>query len=273
MKLDIVRSYTAPFTTVGETSLLSIHFIAAMVSIAIFAIQLIASGVIEIMDFLSEKFVDGGVGSALMIAMTIIVAILFLVLMFLSYALPAGYILETVKLEVYNRASVMPSWSGNIKRFFINGAKLIAIFMIYTVGIWCVILIPGLLLGVATGGFEQGSNDIVQAIGLAFAIIYMIAVFVILVGFQVIFPMIVVHFAAEARFLAAFEIVTILKKIFSNFLYYILALILAFITLIIIPIISMLVCCTVVGALLFPLILLFIQPIIVMNLFAQVYKD
>jgi hypothetical protein len=272
MKLDITKTMSAPFTTLGESSLTSIYLIAFAFSFGAFLVQLASNISFQFIEVMGKGIGDSAFSTGV-IALAIIIALISFVAFIAVYAIPSGYIIETAKLEVYNRSAIMPSWTGNYGRFFWNGLKAIGIYVIYTIIMFAIIAIPTILIA-ALGGFAGASGSDIAGAGMGLAVIlYMIFFFLIMFGFMIFVPMAIVRFAAEGKFWSAFNILAILQKIFGNILDFSLAIIFIILLIIILTIVVIGLVCTCVGILLVPLVQSFIFPIMALNLFAQVYKD
>jgi hypothetical protein len=277
MKLNLERSFTAPFTSMGESSLLSTYLIAGgitlLAALIIMGFQMIVQAITGVAQVSAG---NDDVMVAVVGIISIVASLLAVIINMTCMALPWGYVVETIKLEVYDRTSIMPSWSGNFGRFFWNGVKLQLVMLIYGILVALLCIIPILLVvAVAILVHGQGSSDITAIIGSVGGIICFIIVGIIVLVYCVMMPMIFVTFAAEGRISAALNIFAIWGKIFSNILEYVLALIIVILLSIVIGIVGSIFACVTlcIGGLALPLLYYFIFPIIIFNMFAQLYKD
>lgn len=275
MRLNIERSFTAPFTSLGEGSLLNIYLIAGGITFGVFVIQFILSTapqlLIPLFSFNYGSTPDPSI-ITLLISGFIIIFLVFITIICAIQALPLGYVLETAKLEVCDKSSIMPPWNGNLVKFFVNGLKLMAILFLYYFIILLAVAIPFLLTLSVAFLVKNLNSDLSALIGIIGGFISFILAIFLLLAFLITLPMICIRFIVEDRFWAAFNVITIWKKIISNFFEYIIALIVTLILFCSLTVIPLILCCTVIGILVIPLISNFIIPIIILNMFAQIYK-
>lgn len=273
MKLNLERTFTAPFTSMGDSSLTNIYLIAGAITLlALIVVGVVSLPMNAIASVMDSSNPDPGM-AALMGILFIIGYFIVIIVTFAAMALPWGYIVETVKLEVYSRSSIMPSWSGNYGNFFWKGIKLQLLMIIYTILIVLICAIPILLTVIIALLTNTMSSDVTVIAGSVGGIISIVIMCIIMLIYSFLFPMIIVTFAAEGKLSEGLNIFKILSKIFSNFLEYILAIIICIMLGVVVMILYVGLICTCCGILVVPLLLYFIYPIICLNMFAQLYKD
>jgi len=275
MKLNFERTFTAPFSTTGDTNISNIYLIGGALTLGGFII-------LFIFQMFSQLFIGGlqaiassgsSTSIAIAVLLTVIISLLTMLVNICTLGLPLGYVVETIKLEIYDRSSIMPSWTGNYARFFWNGVKMQLIMLVYGVALMLIILIPAIIFGVIMGISAGQSQDLTAIAGGIGGIILITIIIILMLAYMFILPMILVHFAAEGRFFAAFNLFKIMSKIFSNFVDYIIAIVVVIGLGIMGSILYVILCVTCVGIFAIPLVSYFLLPIIMLNLFAQIYKD
>lgn len=275
MKLNFERTFTAPFSTTGDTSITNIYLIGGALTLGGFIILFIFQIFSQIIIGGAQAIASSGSAStaAIAIALTIVATLLTMFVNICALGLPLGYVVETVKLEIYDRASIMPSWAGNYGRFFWNGVKLQGIMLIYGLVLVLIIIIPAIIFGLIMGVSAGQNQDLTAIVGGVGGIILITIMMVLMLAYMFVLPMILVHFAAEGRFFAAFNLFKIFGKIFSNIVDYIIAIIVLIGLGIMGSVLYMLLCVTCIGLLAVPVVSYFLLPIMMLNLFAQIYKD
>ena len=275
MKLNLEKAFTAPFTSMGDTDLKKIYLVAGGISIGGFIVYIVVFFLAYFLIIASA--IAASNSDAIGPVMCITMFIFFLICTLLPailFALPAGYVIETIKLQVHGRTAIMPSWSGNYGRFFWNGIKMNIINFIYYIAAMLIGYIPIIILAIIAGIHPSSltNEELAGVLGGVGMVISMIWIVIIFLLYFILIPMILVSFAANGSFLAAFNIFHILKKILTNILDYIIAMAISMGIFMVFGIIYLLLSCTVIGILLVPL-LFFIVAIIIFNLFAQIYSD
>ncbi|MEW5820612.1 MAG: DUF4013 domain-containing protein [Cyanobacteriota bacterium] len=273
MKLNLERSFTAPFTSMGESSLSTIYLIAGGITLLAFVLIMLFQFGFQVILGILQVAAGDGTGAIVVGVLSIIVSLLLVVVNMACMALPYGYITETAKLEIYDRTSIMPSWEGNFARFFWNGLKVQLIMLVYGILIVLLCLIP-ILITVAIAILVNGqSSDIMGIVGGIGGIICFIIIATVILFYMFMLPMIIVFFAAEGRMSAGFNVIGIWGKILTNIVEYLLAIVIVILLSIVAGIAGTVIVCTCIGILVIPLLWYFIFPIISLNMFAQLYKD
>lgn len=275
MKLNFERTFTAPFSTTGDTSISNIYLIGGALTlggfIILFIFQLFSQIFITGLQAISNS--GSSTSIAIAVSLTVIISLLIMLVNICTLGLPLGYVVETVKLEIYDRSSIMPSWTGNYARFFWNGVKMQLIMLVYGLALILIILIPAIIFGVIMGISAGQNQDLAAIAGGIGGVILITIIIILMLAYMFILPMILVHFAAEGRFFAAFNLFKVMSKIFSNFVDYIIAIVVVIGLGIMGSILYVILCVTCVGILAIPVVSYFLLPIIMLNLFAQIYKD
>ncbi|MGD9580822.1 MAG: DUF4013 domain-containing protein [Vampirovibrionia bacterium] len=275
MKINFERTFTAPFTAGEDGNIKNIYLTAAGITLLGFVLIGIMQGISQVVVTFAQAIAGSNDVTSALIAgiLAIVVSLLSMGVSLVALALPFGYVTETVKLEVYDRKSIMPSWSGNYMRFFWNGVKFQLIMFIYSFILALIVIIPIILLVAILGVSLHDKQEMAAVAGGIGGIVIMLIIMVLIFAYMFILPMILTHFAAEGRFLAAFNIFKIIGKILSNLVDYIIAIVVVIGLGIMASIVYMLLCITCVGLLAIPVFAYFLLPIIMLNLFAQIYKE
>ena len=273
MSINFERSLKAPLNFRSEVNPILVYIIAA-----VFAFLANIDGAFNT-NQQTGNFIAQNASSSEGTIILIILGILFLLLMIIKIFFSSfihGYTLETVKCEVNDMDSVMPGWGGNWLRFLFKGIQWNIIWFVYFIILFSpavVVFLLGLVISGTTFTDLSSSDDLIGATFGVFIIITFALLIVSSLIMGLLLPMVFVHFAATCSFFSAFDLLTILGKIFKNPLDYIVAILIAFLFCIaaIIPMIGL--CCTLIGILLIPCLTCFVLPIMYMNLFAQAYKS
>ena len=259
MSINLAKSFKSPFHTQAECGLFKIYLIAVGFSLAIFIIHLIFGGLGIIICF---------------------VHFIHLIVVLSTQSFQFGYFIETIRLELTNKDSVMPAWEGNYTRYFINGFKIQIIALAYL--LFNLVIITGALFSCGfivtcaltmfynTGG--EASSYVVPTLLLICCFVIGVIPILLTVITVFLFPMICIRFAEGEKFFSAFNIIAIIKKVFKNFIDYSLATLIVILLLIPVLIGCIVLCLTVIGIVGIGL-LQFIVTIIVLNMYAQAYKE
>jgi hypothetical protein len=260
MKLDLKKSFKAPFYTSAPEGLLKVYLIALGWFLAVWLVHFI--------------FTVFGLASTVFICL---VHIFHIGVMIATQSTQIGYFLESIRCELAGDQHVMPSWQGNIPRYFWKGTILqfviavyfaiMAIFILvfYVIAVFIVPLDINVVL-------EQGINRETGSSLIVLLLLFWLIPILTGILFLVISPFVVISYAESLSFKGAFNIINIFSLILKRFPEYLLAVIIATVLFVIITIITLLLCITIVGWIAGALIQ-FTGIIIVLNMFAQVYKS
>jgi hypothetical protein len=192
---------------------------------------------------------------------------LFMMIVFiLLYAIPKGYIIQSMHNEINSEEPVLPEWESALGKYFRMGVSLFAINLIYLVIIGIISIIP-FIAGYSVYALYP-DNPMVASLGM-FAAIFFCLPFVFI--YTLILPFIVCTYAEKLNVKDAFKLDRIFSLIFNVLPEYLLTFVLTFFLVIVWFLLSMAMVCTCVGIVLMPFLIL-PMGLISMNLFAQTYK-
>lgn len=277
MKIDIKKSLQAPFKFNTDHNWFVIYFIAAVFAFIgnfNFSFSANSGSNREILDSIVDAF-SNPLGIAILIIL-FIVLLVFLIIRFICNCFTCGYVVKTMKLETENNEIVMPEWRSNMFHFFFTGLVWQIVLLTYGIMIMLLPLVIFLLgLIFADIGLNDFTNPDKWASGtfIAFGITALVILFLQIIIFSLLSPVIFARYAKENSFLAAFNLIAVIGIILFNLIDYLIAIVIAIIVSIASGIISIGLCCTCVGILFIPAVMFFIVPIIVQNMFAQIVKD
>lgn len=266
-------SLTAIFRTYDESNLLSIYLTAWM--IIVFKFIFVVAGGYGVSALESAFDNTMGLDATLEFYKNILIAslkIIITIMALLFNSLLLGFILETVRLEIKKVKFVMPLWEDNYIRFLFRGIVYMLILFFYSLPI---LIILGLSSLFTTGqiGLEHLNLNIdnlnLALIGSGCSLPLIIPLLIIYLAFL---PVVTTTFAEEDDFWGAFDLFEIFDKIKSNLAYYVAALIFAILLVVAFMCISVLISLTCLGLLFIPLMMEFILPIIILNMYAQIHK-
>lgn len=273
MKINLERCITAPFSSSGERSLVVIYLIAVGLSLITFFIQVPLAIYGQITFFLAPA--DLNFSSFMTnILFSILISTVGPLLINLPVLIPLmGYWSETIRLEYQNEACILPVWQNNWAKFLSDGFKIFLILLVYILSISALTMIPvlfnSLIVKIAINSNQELLKSLSIFTGIASTIIAILLIFI----FIILLPFIMIHFSVKKNILAAFDLKSIFSKVFSNLTDYFIALILSIIIVSTILFNTFALVCSCVGVLLIPLLVEFIFPIMILNLFTQIYKD
>lgn len=262
------KSINAPLKAYRNNKLLSIYitawllilFKSIILGLAIFSTQAIANTVEMNLPAtqISETNID-----KLILALKLIT--------WLSYGLFSsfiiGYIVKTAKNEISSQIYIMPSWEGNFIDIFYKGISTIIITCVYLSPLGIILWVEKLNRGnfIITDYLNIFSENLLDEPYKIVFLLYLIILFFIV-------PLAILCFVEKNNFFHGFNIPKIIVKLTSNTAYYIATYVFSLLFIIISIIISTLLTATCIGVLFIPLLLEFILPITILNMFAQAYK-
>jgi hypothetical protein len=275
MSLDISRSFSVPLAFENDDKRISVYLIAFGISVLTVVFNLIFNIVSNfsyygMIPFFTEE--QMGMVYAGMIGSFYIV--IFLLSMLVN-AFLNGYILDSIQLEVFNNEYVMPSWEGNFLKFFLNGLVFALIWIIYVLVILMISLLPGVVLFIVFFAMKATGADAMGMLQNAWLPVSIVSIFLtvfLYMLFVISLPMITVNYAVKRTFFSAFNLFEIGFAIINDFVDYLLAVLISASIYMVFFAIAIFLCCTCIGNIFIPLIANFIVPLIIMNMFAQVYK-
>lgn len=274
MNIDVIRSFKVPFLFANKDEGIQVYLIAFGITLGVLLLNVVVAVGAQLPLFLAIPFMHTSEQLAAVVAgVGVLIAIIVgTAVLVVAMSVPAGYIYETIKRELQGEEYIMPSWKDNYKRFFWHGLRLLGSFILYSL----VLLVAFLLLfaaialsSIALGGmFGDGGYVVSSLVGLVLAIV--IATLYIVFWFYI--PMAFVHLSATDSIRKSFDVVYISKKIINAPIDFLIATGVAFVYFMVLYAIVFILCMTVIGGLLIGLLWMFVMPITVLNLYAQVYK-
>ncbi|MEW5819442.1 MAG: DUF4013 domain-containing protein [Cyanobacteriota bacterium] len=197
-------------------------------------------------------------------AFKIFVSIIFIV--FLSFLV--GFIIETANMEIQKVSFNMPLWEDNFARFFTRGVFFIIIFIGYSIPVWLIIKAPDIIAHSTVDLLPYISNNIAN-----FNFKFPVPILIITLLFYLFYmPVVSVIYAEEDSILAAFNIPKVVLRIYSCLPYFLASMVFTILYILIALLICVIISITCFGVLIIPLIIEFIIPIIILNLYSQAYK-
>lgn len=262
------KSINAPLKAYRNNKLLSIYVTAWLIilfktiilGLAIFSTQAIANTVE--MNLPANEIIETNIDK-LLLALKIITWFSYVVFS----SLIVGYIIKTSKNELSNQKFIMPSWEGNFIDIFYKGISAIIITCIYLSPLGIILWLETLNRGnfIITDYLNIFSENLLdEPYKIVFLLYALVMLFVI--------PLAILCFTEKNKVFHGFHLPKIIVKLTSNTAYYIATYVFSLLFIIISIIISILLSATCIGILAVPLLLEFILPIMIFNMFAQVYK-
>ncbi len=192
--------------------------------------------------------------------------IFLLIALILLYAVPKGYIVQSVHNEIQSKEPLLPEWDTSLGKYFNLGINFFVIDLIYLAIIGIISAVP--FIAGYTVYTLYPDNPMVASLGMFSAIFFCVPFLFI---YALILPFIVCSYAEELNLKDAFRLDKIFGFIFNVLPEYLLALVLSFFLVIVWFMLSAALVCTCVGIVLMPFLIL-PMALIAMNLFAQTYK-
>jgi hypothetical protein len=278
MAIDLKRSFVIPFKSTNSDELLTVYLIAFGITVL--------TAILQVAMQFASNFAGMSFGpyasenTALPIAiggMICVFSLLMFLINIIIYSLLTGYTIETIKLEIAGHEFVMPPWQNNFLKFFVKGLLFFFIIVIYVILLTAIAMIPVLIalaIYFSMGGSTSNTGQIFDNfIGPASVLITLAISGLFTLCFLLLYPFLMVNFAAKNSFLAAFNILKAINIIIKNFNDYIIAIMVSLLVIIAMFFVMIGLCCTCIGYIFVPLISQFIVPIIIMNMFAQIYRQ
>jgi hypothetical protein len=278
MGFDLKRPFLTPFTHTYPAELIPVYLIATAVSLGGYFLMIVACLIVIPVFAISLPFIIKAENWIALVVMGGLYMIYIFAMLAITSALPMGYALESAKLEASGAPIVMPHWGGNFLNFFKKGFLATIIIYIYIIALFLFVAASaGIIFAIfyllkEKTAFFAGIVEFETGLYIAFALLGLIsAIGSILIS--LILPMLYVNFSIQDKFIAAFDFVTVFKLIFKNFKLFLLTVLtsIALLLAMLIPLFALSFSC--VGLLLSPLVFGFIFPIILFNIFAQLYKS
>lgn len=137
----------------------------------------------------------------------------------LVLSLTAGYGLRVMRQETMataeNLPKSLPEWD-NWDELFKEGVLLTVLQVLYGLAMAAVVFVATLLMGATVQLTQILSSPQTTNVPAEVALVWLALGFVGIVGAVVYMPLMAAHFAHERRFLAGFEVGSILSKLFSS---------------------------------------------------------
>ncbi|OGH97025.1 MAG: hypothetical protein A2104_09720 [Candidatus Melainabacteria bacterium GWF2_32_7] len=194
-------------------------------------------------------------------------AIFSLFMTVLIYAIPMGYVLQSVHNEIKGETPLLPDWDSKFLSYFKYGLYFFAANFLYLFIIAIVAAIPTMISSIVFGLYRD--NPIVSILSLTFIVLF-VTPFVLI--YLVILPFIATSYADNFNFQDAFKLDKIFIGISRVIPDYLASAGLSIIILLLIPLLLVLSVCTCIGILVIPFLIL-PALLIVLNLFSQTYKQ
>lgn len=184
----------------------------------------------------------------------------------LVLAFTAGYCVKVMREETRATSSSLPArlpaWD-NWKQLFTDGLLLTAAQFVYGAILTALFFLALLALG-ATAAVGEILNGNFSQLAPAVAFVFLLSMVAGGLLYALFLPMMAAHFAHEGRFGAAFELGTILRKMFARPLD-------VFLVVAVMIGLALLVLVSAITIVLIPLVMFFAQ-VVASNLWAQVYR-
>lgn len=183
-------------------------------------------------------------------------------------AFQIGYILETVKLEIFRRKFLLVSWDGNFRRFFLKGLTFTIITAIY--------ISPIIIIKYLINFFSSNNYEVFEVNSYTYAIstipLPTIEILAVWLLYSTLIPIIMCIYAYRSNFLDAFDVTEIYHQIRHYFAYYLSVFTYSMFYQVGLVIMATCLTVTCLGILFIPILIEFIFPVMLINLYAQVYR-
>lgn len=272
MKINFEHCITAPVSFKKDKNAISVYLIAFGITLISFFIFIPMQIISQVSFFLIPEEVTN-YNFILILLSNIAYGLLLPFLLNIPVLIfPAGYIVETIKRELNSEEYLMPLWKDKWKLFFINGIKTLSLLAVYFIVVVIFIYICINALNSITSITNFLAPQMTSSINILCSIIITLSSILFITVILISSPFIIIHSVKHNSFRKGLNIIDICKKIYHNWKDYLvgLSLVIFLVITLIVKVLGLI--CSLVGILLIPLVSEFIIPIMIMNMFTQIYK-